>query len=328
VEFQVKEMKRIKVLINVELSEELKDKIRKKTKVADIVFTADLKETLLEIIDTDALFGYLTPEMFKVAKKLRWIQTPIAGLENYLFYSLIESNIVITNVAGIYNEEIADHVFALITAFSRDLPKLIRCQDQEIWEAHENIRTVPLMGKTLGVIGLGGIGTEVARRGAAFRMRVVATRAHPEKGKPPFIDQIWGRGGLDNLLIESDFVVLCTPHTPTTEKMIRIKELKTMKKTAFLINIGRGVVVDLNDLTEVLRNGDIAGAGLDVFEQEPLPKTHPLWKRSNVIITPHSAAIGLDTLYQERRVNLFIKNLNRFVQGKDLVNDVDKKHWH
>ena len=318
----------MKVLVNFELSEALKKRIREQAKGVKLVFTVDPSEMLIEIEDAEVLFGRLSPEMFEVAKKLRWNQTPMAGLERYMFPELIESDVIITNVAGIYNEEIATHVFALITAFSRGLHRLIRCQDQEIWERHENIETVPLLKKTLGVIGLGGIGTEVARRGAAFRMRVVATRAHPEEGKPSLVDWLWGPDGLHCLLEESDFVVVCTPHTPETEKMIRSEELSVMKKTVFLINIGRGAVVDLDDLTEALRNGDIAGAGLDVFEEEPLPKGHPLWKMKNVIITPHSAAVGLGPMYQERRVDIFLDNLRRFTEGKSLVNVVDKKMWH
>ena len=318
----------MKVLVNFELSEALKKRIREQAKGVKLVFTVDPSEMLIEIEDAEVLFGRLSPEMFEVAKKLRWNQTPMAGLERYMFPELIESDVIITNVAGIYNEEIATHVFALITAFSRGLHRLIRCQDQEIWERHENIETVPLLKKTLGVIGLGGIGTEVARRGAAFRMRVVATRAHPEEGKPSFVDWLWGPDGLHCLLEESDFVVVCTPHTPETEKMIRSEELSVMKKTVFLINIGRGAVVDLDNLTEALRNGDIAGAGLDVFEKEPLPKGHPLWKMNNLIITPHSAAVGLGPMYQERRVDIFLDNLRRFTEGKSLVNVVDKKMWH
>ena len=123
-------------------------------------------------------------------------------------------------------------------------------------------------------------------------------------------------------------MVICTPHTPQTEKMISAKELRIMKRTAFLINVGRGAVVDLADLTEALRKGEIAGAGLDVFEEEPLPSDHPLWKMKNVIITPHLAARGLSSLYEERRVKIFLENLKRFVNGDPLINVVDKRMWH
>jgi len=320
----------MKVLINYELNDELKRKILKEApRGVNLVFSTDEKEVLEEVKDADAVFGLLTLEMLRAAERLKWNQTPIAGLERYIpkIPEIVERDIVITNVAGIYNEEIATHVFALITAFSRDLPTLIRRQDQKIWSI-KNLRIVPLLDKTLGIIGLGGIGTEVARRGAAFGMRVIATRAHPEKGKPSFVEKIWGPEGLDDLLRDSDFVVICTPHTPQTEKMIRAKELRTMKRTAFLINVGRGAVVDLNDLVEALRRGEIAGAGLDVFEEEPLPPDHPLWKMKNVIITPHIAARGLSSLYEKRRVDVFLENLKRFVNGDPLINIVDKKMWH
>jgi len=320
----------MKVLVNYRLNERLKRKILKEApKGVNLVFSTDEKEMLEEVKDADAIFGLLTPEMLRAAERLKWNQTPMAGLERYIpkIPEIIERDIIVTNVAGIYNEEIATHVFALITALSRDLPMFIRRQDQKIWDA-ENVRIIPLLGKTLGIIGLGGIGTEVAKRGASFGMRVIATRAHPEKGKPPFVEKIWGPEGLENLLRESDFVVICTPHTPQTEKMIRAEELRIMKKSAFLINVGRGAVVDLSDLTEALRKGEIAGAGLDVFEEEPLPSEHPLWTMKNVIITPHIAARGLSSLYEERRVNIFLENLKRFVNGDPLINVVDKRMWH
>jgi len=320
----------MKVLVNYELSEKLKRKILEEApQDVNIVFSTDERKILEEVRDADAVFGLLTPEMLKTANRLRWNQTPMAGLERYIpkIPEIVERDIIVTNVAGIYNEEIATHVFALITAFSRDLPTLIRQQDKKIWNV-KNVRIVPLLGKTLGIIGLGGIGTEVARRGAVFGMRVIAIRAHPEKGKPPYVEKLWGPEGLDNLLEESDFVVICTPHTPETEKMIKARELKIMKRTAFLINVGRGAVVDLSDLTEALRRGEIAGAGLDVFEEEPLPPNHPLWEMKNVIITPHVAARGLSSLYEERRVNIFLENLKRFVSGRPLINVVDKRMWH
>jgi phosphoglycerate dehydrogenase-like enzyme len=320
----------MKVLIIYELDDELKRRIREEApEEVRIVFSTDKEEILEEVKDADAVFGFLTPEMLRAAERLRWNQTPLAGLEQYIpkIPEIIKRDIIVTNVAGIYNEEIATHVFALITALSRDLPTLIRQQSQRVWNA-ENARIVPLLGKTLGIIGLGGIGTEVAKRGAAFGMRVIATRAHPEKGKLPFVEKMWGPEGLDDLLRESDFVVICTPHTPKTEKMIRARELRIMKRTAFIINVGRGAVVDLADLTEALRKGVIAGAGLDVFEEEPLPRDHPLWEMRNVIITPHLAARGLSSLYEERRVDIFLENLRRFMRGEPLINVVDKRMWY
>ena len=157
-------------------------------------------------------------------------------------------------------------------------------------------------------------------------MRVVATRAHPEREKPDSIDQVWGPDGLVNLLAKSDFVVICTPETPRTRKMIGSEELNTMKRTAYIINIGRGAVIDLAALTEAVKNGVISGAGLDVFEIEPLPADHPLWGMENVIITPHMAS-NTD-IYSVRRVDRFLDNLSRYLQGKPLQSIVDKEDWH
>ena len=298
----------------------------------DIEFAVNPDESLKKVVDAKIVFGYVTPEMLKVAKRLEWVQSGGAGMEHFIFPELAESKIIVTNAAGIYNEEIADHVFAFITCWAREFPKLIRSQDQEIWEDwSRNVKVVLLFGKTLGVVGLGGIGREVAKRAHAFGMNVVATRAHPERGGPPFVKKVWGPEGLKYLLRDSDFIVICTPYTPKTVHLISAKELKEMKRTAFLVSIGRGINVDLEALTEALKRKEIAGAGLDVFEQEPLPKGHPLWKMKNVIITPHCAACdGGDgwPIYDERRVKLFLKNLENFVHGRNLINVVDKKEWH
>jgi phosphoglycerate dehydrogenase-like enzyme len=260
------------------------------------------------------------------AKKLRWVQTPFASQENHMFPELSESNILLTNAAGIYNEEIADHVFALMLGFTRQIPRFTRNQDKRYWEPNSDFRVDYLAGKTLGIIGLGGIGGEVAKRAPCFGMRVVATRAHPERDKPDDVDQVWGPDGLHQLLLESDVVVNCTPETPRTRKMIGDKELRAMKRTAILINIGRGAVIDLAALTDALKNSVIAGAGLDVFEIEPLPSDHPLWEMKNVIITPHMASVA--DIYPARRVDVFRENLTRYLQGKPLLNVVDKADWH
>jgi phosphoglycerate dehydrogenase-like enzyme len=182
------------------------------------------------------------------------------------------------------------------------------------------------MGKTIGIIGLGGIGGEVAKRAPAFGMRVVAVRAHPERPKPKYIEQVWGPDGLDDLLKTSDFVVNCTPETPRTRKLIAARQLGLMKQSARLINIGRGAVVDLAALTDALRTGAIAGAGLDVFEIEPLPASHPLWGMRNAILTPHMASVT--DIYPGRRVALFLDNLGRYLRGEPLHNVVDKQDWH
>ena len=272
--------------------------------------------------EADAIYGRITAPMLEKAKKLRWIQTPMAGLEHYMFPELVQSDVTLSNMQDIYSDSIADHVMGYILMFARGLHIYLRRQLEGKWE--KAVPVIHLADQTLGVIGLGGIGTALAKRGAAAEMRVVATNA-VEKEKPDFVDELWGNDRLDTLLEASDFVVSCVPHTPETVKMIRAEQLHTMKQTAYLINISRGVVVDLADLTVALQRDEIAGAGLDVFETEPLPADSPLWGMENVIITPHTAGVAPHTT--KRRIEVVKENLRRFVAGESLLRVVDKRRW-
>lgn len=317
----------VKIVVNYSITAKLRERLQTEIKDdVDLVFAEDEESAKQEIVDAEILFGRLTPELFKLARKLKWVQTPFASQEKHLFPEFIESDILLTNAAGIYNEEIADHVYALILAFTRQIPRFTRNQSKRYWEPRTDFKVDYLSGKTLGVIGLGGIGGEVAKRAPCFGMRVVATRAHPERPKPDYVDQLWGPDGLNHLLAKSDFVVICTPETPRTRKMIGSHELKTMKRTAYVVNIGRGAVIELDALTQALKDKVIAGAGLDVFEIEPLPTDHQLWEMENVIITPHMASST--DIYPARRVDRFLDNLSRYLQGKPLKNIVNKKEWH
>ena len=178
--------------------------------------------------------------------------------------------------------------------------------------------------QTLGIIGLGSIGSEVARRGLAFGMRVLAVDP-VQTDAPAGVEALWPLKQLGDLLGESDFVVIAAPHTPDTEDMFRREQFRAMKPTAYLINIGRGVLVSLDDLVEALEAGEIAGAGLDVFEVEPLPTSHPLWKMENVIITPHMAASSVRVA--ERHLAALLDNVGRFARGEELCNVVSKENW-
>ncbi|MGH7172404.1 MAG: NAD(P)-dependent oxidoreductase, partial [Gemmataceae bacterium] len=182
-----------------------------------------------------------------------------------------------------------------------------------------------LSDATLGIVGLGGIGAEVARRGLAFGMRVLAVDPLRTQA-PQGVEALWPIERLPDLLAASDFVVIAAPHTPRTVKMFRRPQFQQMKKTAYLINIGRGVIVDLEDLTAALRAGEIAGAALDVFEIEPLPAEHPLWSMAGkVIITPHVA--GYSPRIAERHLGVLLENIRRFVRGEPLTNVVNKASW-
>ncbi len=277
-------------------------------------------EAVSKIADADAYFGTITPSMLAAAKNLRWIQTPMAGLERYFFPALIEHPVVVTNMRGIFHDMIPDHVMCYILCFARDMHTSIRRQVERTW-APKDMKVVHLPEATLGIMGLGGIGYGVAQRAAPHGMRIIAVDPRLEE-KPPEVAELWKVDRLDDMLAQADFVAVCAPETPETRGLFDASKFAKMKSTAFFINVGRGRVVQLDPLVDALRRKQIAGAALDVFEQEPLPSDHPLWAMDNVIITPHSA--GFSAHGHDRRVDVLAENLRRFTAGQALNNVVDK----
>jgi len=308
-----------------------------------VVNAAGETEAAQALADADAFFGKLTPPLLAAAPRLRWVQAPTVSLEHYVFPELVAHACVLTNMRGLFSDVIADHVFGYVLCFARNLHRYIRQQLGARWEpvGGESERSTFTAGPgqvsaidrahlhlgdlTLGVVGLGQIGGEIARRGLAFGMRVVAVDP-VAAAPPPGVSALWRPDRLDDLLAASDFVVIAAPHTPETYKLFRRGQLRRMKRTAYLINIGRGVIVDLADLTAALGAGEIAGAGLDVFETEPLPADHPLWRMENVIITPHVA--GSSPRIAERHLGVLLENLRRFRAGEPLRNVASKTGWY
>jgi phosphoglycerate dehydrogenase-like enzyme len=277
------------------------------------------------IRDADALYGRITPKLLRAASGLRWVQAPSIGLERYLFPELVDHPCVLTNVRGIFSDHIADHVMAFILCFARGMHRHLRNQSRALWAGLGDDHPVDyLPERTLGIVGLGGIGTEVARRAVVFGMGVVAVDPAPRE-RPGTVRRIYGPEELPEMLHGADYVAICAPQTPATEGMFDGTAFAAMKRSAVLINVGRGRIVRLDALTSALREGLIAGAGLDVFEEEPLPADHPLWRMDNVIITPHAAGAG--PYVMERRIGVVTENIKRYVQGRPLLNVVDKKSW-
>jgi phosphoglycerate dehydrogenase-like enzyme len=307
-----------------------------------VVNAATDTEALQAVADADAFFGKITPPLLAAAGRLRWVQSPTASLEHYLFPELIAHPCVLTNMRGLFSDVIADQVLGYVLCFARNFHRYIRNQLAARWEpvGGESERVsfaagpgtvsaidrahLHLADMTLGVVGLGSIGAEVARRALAFGMRVLAVDPVQTEA-PPGVEALWPVTRLPDLLAASDFVVIAAPHTPQTVKLFRRPQFRQMKRTAYLINIGRGAIVDLADLVESLRAGEIAGAGLDVFETEPLPAEHPLWRMDNVILTPHVA--GYSPRIAERHLAMLLDNLGRFRRGEPLRNVVNKELW-
>ncbi|MBX6772252.1 MAG: D-2-hydroxyacid dehydrogenase [Chloroflexi bacterium] len=313
----------VKLLIFPPEDERLPERIRAAVPGVEVVVAHDQDEALREIVDADAVYGRVDRDLLAAARRLRWIQSPVIGLERTMFPELIEHPVILTNPRGIFADDIADHVMALVTGFARQIPRLIRFQLQHRWEPRD-YRVMHLPDCTLGIVGLGGIGSAVAKRASAFEMRVIAVDARRTEA-PPEVSALWPPSHLFDLLGQSDFVVICAPETPETRGLFDTAAFRAMKPTAYLINVGRGRIVRLDALVEALRAGELAGAGLDVFEIEPLPPDHPLWDMENVVITPHVAGVGPYTA--ERRHQVLLENLRRFVANEPLLNVVDKARW-
>jgi phosphoglycerate dehydrogenase-like enzyme len=284
-----------------------------------------------ELIDTEVLLaGALNAEGFAVAKALKWIQVPSAGVNRLLdTKGLIESDVIVTNSAGTMAGPLADQVLGYVIGFSRMLPQQWQAQKERkwnrVWGGNIGVSLRELAGDTIGIIGYGNIGREIAKRAKAFGMRVVATKQNIS-GNYPELDQLWPNQELEQLLTQSDYVVIAAPLTPETTGMIGRTQLLKMKPSAYLINIARGPLVKEAELIEVLQQKQIAGAALDVFEKEPLPVESPLWDLDNVILTPHSS--GNFDKYMERAVERFTENLRRYVNHQPLINVVDKQRGY
>lgn len=332
----------MKLVIHPPVEQERLAKIKAAAGSMGVVNARDAAEALREIVEADAFFGKLTPELLAASRRLRWVQSPTASLEHYIFPELVEHPAVLTNMRGLFSDVIADQVLGYILCFARNLHTYIRNQLSAKWApvggetARASFTAGPgtvgaidrahlhLADATLGIVGLGAIGSEIARRGLAFGMRVLAVDP-AQKSAPEGVAALWPPARLPELLAESDFVAVAAPHTPQTAKLFRREQFRQMRRTAYFINIGRGAIVDLADLTAALEAKEIAGAALDVFEIEPLPADHPLWKLPNVILTPHVA--GYSPRIAERHLGVLLANIGHFVRGETLENVADKRLW-
>jgi len=280
------------------------------------------KDSLVQIQDVDAAFGFIDAAHIRAGKRLRWVQQGSAGVEGVVTIpELLERDIVLTNMQRTFAPEIADQAIAYLLAFTRGLTHFIRKPPEGAWRLPPEVVPDELQGKTMLVIALGGIGSEIARRAFGFGMRVLATDPKVIE-KPLFVEELHRPDAFHGLLPRADVVASAVPLTPLSRGMIGAREFGMMKRGVILINVSRGRVVDTTALIEALDQGRVAAAGLDVTDPEPLPTGHPLWKR-NVIITPHSA--GQSPGGQRRAHELFRENLRRFAAGEMLLNVVDKK---
>jgi phosphoglycerate dehydrogenase-like enzyme len=294
---------------------------------ARVVVAEDAATAAREIVDAEAAFGALGKELLSKATKLRWLQAPFAAPPaGYYYPELVSHPVGVTNFREIYNDHIGAHILAFVLAFARGLHVFIPQQLRREWKKspREAGDVMHLPETTALIVGLGGIGAEAARLLAAFGVTVLATDARRTTASEG-VAELHPAEALDDLLPRADFVILTVPHTPATEGFFNRARFQRMKRSAFFINIGRGMTTKLDDLVAALEAKEIAGAALDVYEIEPLPASHPLWTTPNVLLTPHTAGHG--PYLDDRRLGVLVDNAKRFAAGQPLRNVVDKARW-
>ena len=283
-----------------------------------------------EITYADAAIAWsIRPEQFAHARRLRWVHSPAAAVHQLMFPAMVESDVVLTNARTVHAPVVAEHILALMFAMAKRLPQATRFQRDHVWGQQQVLKESSgvreISGSTVCLIGMGSIGREFAKRAKALGVGVIAVRQHPERGTDG-AHEVRGIDQLDSVLPLADFVVLAAPLTENTEHIINAARLAKMRPTAYLVNVGRGPLVDDAALVDALQANRIAGAALDVFPVEPLPADSPYWDLPNVLITPHTAAVT-GKLW-ERHHALIADNLQRFLAGQPLLNVVDKKQGY
>jgi phosphoglycerate dehydrogenase-like enzyme len=314
--------KRLKVVVPA-TPPELLVKLQAAAPGAELVTYQDAAEALERVTDADAYLGTITAKIIRAGKSLKWVQHASAGVEELMeIPELVQGDVILTNMQRVYAPEIADQAIGYLLAFTRSLTHYVQIQPSQEWRRSEpGLVFDELMGKTMLIIGLGGIGTEIARRAFGFGMRVLATDPKVLE-RPLFVEELHKPSAFHDLLPRADILTSAVPLTKQSRKMVGAREFGMMKQGSILINVSRGKVVDTEALISALDSKQIAAAGLDVTDPEPLTKGHPLWSR-NVIITPHSAAKS--PAGERRRDGIYAENLRRFAAGEMLLNVVDKR---
>ncbi len=283
------------------------------------------KDAMAEMADADAYLGFCQAPLLNAAKNLKWIHSQQAGVEECLTPKVREGGILLTNVQRVNGPNVAEHAMALLLALTRQINVALANQEKGEWNGRNMRGVMDLDGKTMLIVGLGGIGTDIAKRADAFGMKVIATRNSSREG-PPFVAKVGLANELPNMIGEADVVVNVTPLTPDTLGLFNAAMFARMKPTAYFVNVGRGESVVTDDLVAVLKAKKIAGAAMDVTDPDPLTKDHPLWSIPNVVITPHTA--GNSDLRSERSYVLIRENMRRYVAGEKMLSVVDIKRGY
>jgi phosphoglycerate dehydrogenase-like enzyme len=292
------------------------------SKFPEVVIHAATQEAAVGkfIEETDILMTIrISDDLIKKASKLKWIHAITTGVDYLVNLPSLRKEVILTSTRGIHGPQVSEMAFLLMLALNRNFPQVVRNQDKGAWERWPGKL---LWKKKVGILGVGVIGEEIARKCKAFGMEVFGIDII--RRKLDCVDVFYGPEDIVKVAREVDYLVIVAPNTPETEKIVDSKVLSAMKPTAFLLNLGRGELVDEEALIRVLKSGKIAGAGLDTYLQEPLPKGHPFWGMKNAIVSPHVA--GMSDIYVEQALTIFEENLRRFIKGekRNLLNLVER----
>lgn len=309
---------------------EAETSLRQEFPEIEFVIARDMETYLANLPDCEILITWtLKAEHHALCRQLKYLHSPMAGVTQMMFPSLVTSEVIITNATTVHAVVVAEQTLALMFAIARRIPSSVHFQDQRTWGQMDYwerpLMPTELSGTTLGLVGFGRIGQELAVRCRALGMRIAALKKNPTRGAE-LADKVYGLNQLGELLAESDYLVLCAPDTPENIGMIGAPQLARMKPSAVLLNVARGALVMTNDLIDALKRGVIAGAGLDVTDPEPLPNEHPLWTAPNVLISPHLG--GCTDRFWPRQMALLRDNLRRYLSGSPLLNLVDKQRGY
>ena len=275
------------------------------------------------VADADIFFGNPSKDLLTYAPQLKWIQASSAGVEFVAnIPELVASDVILTNTRGAHGPSIGEHTFALLLTMTRQIPESLEQQGRKHWERGRLYKTArEIGGLTMGIVGFGALGRGIAKRALGFDMNLLAVDVQAMSGDP-FLDEVWPVSRLDDLIEQSDVVVVATPLTAETRHLIDAGRLAKMKRDAYLVVVSRGGIVVEDALLAALTEGRIAGAALDVVEQEPMPADNPLWDAPNFVLTPHLA--GASAPKEKRVVEIFRDNLVRYINDEPLMNVVDK----
>jgi phosphoglycerate dehydrogenase-like enzyme len=309
----------LKIVSTAKMSDRHQTNLRENYQMHEFSFYDNMEATPLEALEkVEILVTYgedLTPDIIKKMPGLTWIQVLSAGLELMPFEELIERRIQVTNAKGIHRIPMAEYTMSMILQLSRKHYSFYDLQKEGIWD--RSLRVDEVYGKTLGILGLGAIGSEIAKRAQAFGMRVLGMR-RSEGEAPEYVDELISFKEKEKFFRESDFLVVLLPLTQHTANFVGHEELQMMKSSAYLINIARGQVVNEEELLHALKEEKIAGAVLDVFTEEPLPSDHPFWQTERLILTPHVS--GRSPHYMQRAIEIFRENLSKYPEDGDMIN--------